>query len=86
MTKWVKLEDVRGMIAEQNAVFGSDEYATPQPIGSFQERFACTEIMKGLNMIPAISAPEGLANRLDNGFVSEESLDEAAAFLRTMAG
>ena len=42
-------------VREQRAVFSSDEYATPQPIGGFQERFACNSIEAA---IEALRRPE----------------------------
>jgi hypothetical protein len=42
--------------------------------------------INALERIPAFTVPEGLADRLHTGFVSEDTMDEAAAFLRSLEG
>lgn len=36
------------LIEQQKAVFASDEYATPQPLGSHSERFACGQCIDAI--------------------------------------
>jgi hypothetical protein len=38
---------------DQAAAFLSSEYATPQPMGSIQERFACNKCIEAIEAIPA---------------------------------
>ena len=44
-TEWnAAIDAALAKVREQSAVFSSDAYATPQPIGGFMERFACNSI------------------------------------------
>lgn len=59
-------------VREQRAVFSSDEYATPQPIGGFQERFACNSIEVAIEALRRPETPASVRERM----LSDEVIDE----------
>jgi hypothetical protein len=44
----IVLSAAAGVARDQAKQFLSEEYATPQPIGSIMERFACEEVAKAI--------------------------------------
>ena len=46
------LEDAAKVCEEQMIIFASDQYATNQPLSSFGERFACSELAKTILSLP----------------------------------
>ena len=69
-TEWnAAIDAALAKVREQRAVFSSDAYATPQPIGGFMERFACNSIeveiealrKPGTPPTPATDAREAVA-------------------------
>jgi len=98
-TEWnAAIDAALAKVREQRAVFSSDAYATPQPIGGFMERFACNSIEVEIEALrkpdtpptPAAEEREAVARALciageEDDFNYKGYLELADAALSTLA-
>lgn len=81
------LEEFAALIERVKSSFLSEEYASPQPIGSASERFACDEILRELRALsaePAQLSPD-FAKTIAY-VIKEESLGGAACGWKSCSG